>query len=137
MNTLAIIVAALLAFIIGFLFHGPLFGKVWMKLANVHPTGNEKCADMMSQMCANFFSNLVMATVLSGVIWIAFTSPVMGEITWYKGVISAAWVWLGFVVTSSSMEVIWMGRSVKLWLFECVSWLVMLAAMGALIAVWR
>mgnify|MGYP003353537644 CR=1 FL=1 len=47
MEILPIILAALAIFVIGFLFHGPLFGKLWMKLADIHPTGNEKFKDMI------------------------------------------------------------------------------------------
>ena len=113
------------------MFHGPLFGKLWMKLANVTPTGNEKFSDMYGQMFWNFVSNLVFAYVLAAMItW----TGVMGA---SKGVIFAFWVWLGYVVTSSSMDVIWMKRSFKLWMFENVSSLVAIAAMGAIIAAWR
>lgn len=136
-DLVAVGVAALVAFILGFLFHGPLLGKLWMKLADIHPTGNEKLSDMVPQMLWNLLANFVTAFVLAGVLWIAFSSPLMGEITWYKGAISAAWLWLGFLVTSSSVEVIWMGRSVKLWLFEAGCSLVTMLVMGAIIACWK
>lgn len=137
MNILAIFVSALVYFIIGFLFHGPLFGKTWMRLANIVPTGNEKISDMYGQMFSNYIANVLTAFVLSGAIWIAFSSPIMGEITWYKGAIIAFWAWLGFVASGSSMEVIWMGRSKKLWLFEITSSLVGLMAMGIILAIWQ
>lgn len=133
MNPLTIVLAAVAVFIIGFLAHGPVTGKLWMRLANIHPTGNEKFSSMIPQMLWNLLSNLVAASVLSGVIYIAFTSPLMGEMVWYKGSIIGAWVWLGFVVTSSSMEVIWMGRKSSLWLFECAASLVGFLAMGAIL----
>lgn len=135
-DLLAVLVAALANFIIGFLFHGPLFGKTWMKLANIHPTGNEKMKDMVPQMLQNFIANLVFAYVLAAVYLFASTSPVMGGSGALNGMICAFWVWLGFVVTSSSMEVIWMGRSYKLWLFEITASLVSCLAMGAIIAAW-
>jgi hypothetical protein len=58
----------------------------------------------------------------------------MGPATWFRGVIMGVWFWLGFLVTSSSIEVIWMGRSWKLWLFEAGCSLIVMAAMGAIIA---
>ena len=79
----------------------------------------------------------VTATVLAGALWLAFSSPLMGAATWYRGAICAAWLWLGFVAMGSSPEVIWMNRSLKLWLFELSSSLVSLVAMGAILAVWR
>jgi heme exporter protein D len=50
---------------------------------------------------------------------------------------SSFWVWLGFGVTSTSMDVIWMGKSSKLWMFEIFSSLLCFLAMGAIIAGWR
>ena len=135
MNVLAIILAALDTFIIGFMFHGPLFGKLWMRLADIHPTGNEKFADMVPQMAWNLLVNLVTASVLALLFWILFSSPLMGEKTWYKGAIWGAWVWLGFIVTSSSIGVIWMKQSLKLWAFECVASLVAFVAMGIILTV--
>lgn len=134
MDILTIVLAAVATFIIGFLAHGPVAGKLWMRLADIHPTGNEKLADMVPQMLWNLLVNLVTASVLSGIIYIAFTSPIMGEKLWYKGSIIAAWIWLGFIVTSSAIEVIWMGRKKSLWLFECVASLVSFLVMGAILA---
>jgi hypothetical protein len=135
MHILAIVLAALATFIIGFLFHGPLFGKLWMRLANVHPTGNEKFADMLPQMGWNLLVNLTTASVMSMLFWIIFSSPLMGEKTWYKGGIWGFWLWLGFIVTSSAIGVIWMKQSWKLWLFECAASLVAFVAMGIILAV--
>lgn len=134
MDILTIVLAAVATFIIGFLAHGPVAGKLWMRLADIHPTGNEKLADMVPQMLWNLLVNLVTASVLSGIIYIAFTSPIMGDKLWYKGSIIAAWIWLGFIVTSSAIEVIWMGRKKSLWLFECVASLVSFLVMGAILA---
>jgi hypothetical protein len=135
-NFVAVFVAAVAMFVVGFLMHGPVAGKLWMRLSNITPTGNEKFSDMVPQMLWNFLANLVTATVFAGAMWVAFSSPVMGAETWYKGAISAAWLWLGLLVTSSSMEVIWMKRSYKLWLFECFASLLSLAVMGGIIAGW-
>jgi hypothetical protein len=135
-NMSAVLVAGVANFIIGFLFHGPLFGKLWMRLANVHPTGNEKFKDMIPQMLKNLLVNIVFAYVLSVVYLFASTSTVLGTTGAATGMMVAFLVWIGFLVTSSSIEVIWMGRSYKLWLFEVASSLVCCLAMGAIIGVW-
>lgn len=135
-NYLAVLVAAVANFIIGFMFHGPLFGKMWMKLANVTPTGNEKLSDMIPQMFWNLLGNVVFAYVLAVVYLFASTSPHMDGSGAWNGMVTAFWVWLGFVVTTTSIEVIWMKRSVKLWIFEAVASLVSVLAMGAIIGAW-
>lgn len=135
-NYLAVIVAAVAAFIIGFLFHGPLLGKVWMRLANIHPTGKEKMSDMYGQMIWNFIVNLVTAYALAVVYLFAATSSLMGGPSLWTGLVCAFVVWLGFLSTSSLIEVIWMGKSLKLWLFEFGSSFVVMLVMGAIIALW-
>jgi hypothetical protein len=135
-NIPAVSVAAVSAFVIGFLFHGPVAGKLWMKLANIHPTGNEKFKDMIPQMLWNLLVQFITAFVLAAIILFASTSPYLSGNQFWKGVILAIWLWLGFLVTSSSIEVIWMGRNYKLWLFEVVSSFVVMVTMGAIIAGW-
>jgi hypothetical protein len=133
-SLLAVSVASIVAFVLGFLFHGPLLGKVWMKLADVHPTGNEKLSDMVPQMLWNLLSNFVTAYVLAVIYLYASTSPLLGGPGMTTGVIVALWVWFGFLVTSSSIEVIWMKRKVSLWLFEAGCSLVVMIAMATIIA---
>jgi len=133
-NLMAVILAAVVAFILGFLFHGPVSGKLWMKLADIHPTGNEKFKDMIPQMLWNLLSDLVTAYVLAVIYLFVSSSPFLDGTGVGTGIVCALWLWLGFLVTSSSIEVIWMKRSVKLWLFECACSLVVMVAMGAIIA---
>ena len=133
-NLMAVGVAAVVAFVLGFLFHGPVSGKLWMKLANIQPTGNEKFSDMIPQMLWNLLSNFVTAYVLAVIYLFVSSSSLSGGAGVWTGVVCGFLAWLGFIVTSTSMEVIWMGRSVKLWLFECFCSLVTMVAMGAIIA---
>jgi|SRR3989344_1152385 len=136
-NYLAVLVAAVAYFVVGFLFHGPLFGKVWMKLANVTPTGNEKFSDMYGQMFWNLVANFVTAYFIAVFHTFAVSSSfASGNPGVWSGVACAFFLWFGFIVTGSSMEVIWMKRSMKLWLFEIVSSLVGFIVMGAIIAAW-
>ena len=132
MNITTIFAAATVAFISAFLWNGPVFGKLGMKLQNIQPGENKK-SPKVSQIFLNYLVFLVTALVMSGVFWIAFTSSVMGERTWYRGVLLAVWLWLGFIVTATSIEVIWKGRSWKLWLFECAAALVAFSLMGAIL----
>ena len=129
-SLVAVLVAGIANFVIGFMMHGPVGGKLWMKLANIVPTGNEKLSDMVPQMVKNLIANLVFAYVLAMMINYAGAMDAM------SGLIVAFWVWLGFVVTSTSMDVIWMGRSVKLWMYEAFSSLLCILAMGAIIGAW-
>ncbi len=135
-NFKAVVVAALFAFVLGFLFHGPLLGKLWMKLANIQPTGSEKFSDMVPRLVWNFIATLVTAFVLAVIYLFAASSPYLAGSGVWKGVVCGIWVWGGFLVTATSIEVIWMGRSLALWLFETACSFVVMATMGAIIAAW-
>ena len=133
-NLLAVLIAAVAAFVLGFLFHGPVSGKLWMKLAGVHMTGNEKLSDMLPQMFWNLVSNLVTAYALAVIYLFASSSPFLNGATVSTGIICALWLWIGFLVTSSSIGVIWMKQSVRLWLFEAGCSLIVMVVMGAIVA---
>ena len=135
-NFIAVAAAAIAAFILGFLFHRPPIGNLWMKLANIHPTGNEKFSDMIPQMIKNLLVNFVTAAVLAVIYLFASGSTYLGGAGTWRGVVCALWIWLGFIVTGSSIEVIWMGKKFELWLYECACSLVVMSAMGAIIAHW-
>jgi len=132
-NFLSVLIAAVVAFIIGFLMHGPVGGKMWMKLADIHPTGKEKFSDMYGQM----FMNLVTFFVTSYVVamFYAYASAsgyaAAGVGT---GIKVAVLAWLGFLVTTTATDVIWMGKKRGLWVYEAFSSLLVMIAIGAIIA---
>ena len=114
-NYLAVLVAAVAYFVVGFLFHGPLFGKVWMKLANVTPTGNEKFSDMYGQMFWNLVANFVTAYFIAVFHTFAVSSSfASGNPGVWSGVACAFFLWFGFIVTGSSMEVMALFRTARL-----------------------
>ena len=133
-NYTAVLFAAVAAFVVGFLIHGPLFGKLWMRLAHVHPKSDEKMSDMMPQMIKNLIANLVSAYVLAMFYVISTASPLLaGASGVVGGMIIATLMWIGFNVTATSMEYIWMGRSLKHWAFNICSSLAVYLTMGAII----
>lgn len=136
-NIMAVLVAAVAAFVIGFLAHGPVAGKLWMRLANVHPTGNEKLSDMYGQMAWNLVANIVTAYALAVLILLASGSQYFGTVSVLENGLLVAFVaWAGFLVASSAIGVIWMKAPIKLWIFENVSSLIAMLVMGAIIALW-
>jgi hypothetical protein len=87
-------------------------------------------------MVKNFLVNVLFAYVLAVMYLFASTSPLMNGSGVLTGMLVAFLVWIGFLFTSTSIEVIWMGRSYKLWWFELFSSLVSCLAMGAIIGAW-
>jgi Protein of unknown function (DUF1761) len=137
-NYTAILIAALAAFIIGFLWHGPLFGKTWMRLTEHKMLTGEDMekakANMWKPLTWNFLSNLVMAFVLAHAYFFAQKSGFAPKGLIAGALVTAFWNWLGFIVCSSAAQVIWEGRKLALWGFTMTYWLVALSVMAIIIA---
>ncbi|MEY4723799.1 MAG: hypothetical protein RLZZ324_1312 [Candidatus Parcubacteria bacterium] len=125
----SIVLAAVASFVIGFLLHGPVGGTLWMKLADVHPTGKEKFADMIPNMAWNLVANLFAAAALSMLIGHARQSPQFMALGGWGGAVFGVFAWV-LLSAGSSIEVIWMKRRPALWLYEVGCSLVATVAMG-------
>ena len=131
-NYIAVIVSAVAAMALGMAWYGPLFGKKWMGLMGISEKQAKegmKKGGMMKSMVAGLVANIVMAYVLSMIVDFAGATDAMG------GVITAFWVWLGFVATVTLSSILWEGKSVELYLINNAYNLVNLAIMGAIVAV--
>ncbi|MDP9631842.1 UNVERIFIED_ORG: hypothetical protein J2W85_003921 [Ensifer adhaerens] len=125
MNYLAVLIAAIAAFAIGAGYYGVL-GKPWMKAARIDPA----TAQMSPVLFAiSFVSELVMATMVAGVV--GHLGP--GQVTAFNGIVSAFFLWLGFVATSMVVNHRYQGFGWSLSLIDGVHWLLVLTAMGAII----
>lgn len=129
MNWLAVIVAAILQVVIGFIWYGPLFGKTWMSMMGM--TQQTMRREGMGKTYAwSFVGSLVTAGVLAKLV------GVMGARTLGAGITAGFWVWLGFVATVTLASVLYEKRSVSLYALNNGYQLVSLAVMGAVLAVW-
>ena len=96
-NYLAIIIAVVANFVLGFLWYTPLFGKVWAKELKMDTTQTPDPKIMMKGMAFNLIGNFFMAYVLAhnNAAW-SFVPGMdqMGKV----GIIlnSAIFTWLGF-----------------------------------------
>jgi Protein of unknown function (DUF1761) len=74
-------------------------------------------------------AEVVMAWALAGVV--GHLGP--GQVTLRNGVISAVFLWLGFVVTTLAVNYAFGGRGIKLAAIDAGHWLVVLVVEGAVI----
>jgi Protein of unknown function (DUF1761) len=123
MNMLAILAAAIAAFLIGGAWYG-ILGKQWM--AALGKT-RDQLGSPVRAMIVSFVAELVMAFMLAGVM------GHMGEVTLRNGVVSGALVWLGFVATTLITNHAYQGSKPSLTLIDGGHWLAVLIAMGAVI----
>lgn len=129
MNYLSILIAALLMVGIGYLWYGPVFGKYWMKLKGYTPESMK--AMKMSARTAMILTTVaafVMTLVLA--LLVQLTNP-LGV----GGVLMLTFlVWVGFVATTMSNQVLFEDGDVKLYFFHIAYYFVsILAATSALV----
>jgi hypothetical protein len=130
-NHLAVLIAATVAWLAGAGWY-MLLGKVWMAALGTTP---EKMQAMRREPGAFlpfiycFVAELVMAWVLAGLI--GHLGP--GQVTIKNGIISGAFIWFGFVMTTILVNNSFAHRDRRLLLVDGGHWLMVLVVMGAII----
>jgi hypothetical protein len=129
MNYLAIVIAAIVAWLAGAVWY-MTFAKPWMAALGVTP---EKMAEAKNQPGAflpfiyAFAAELVMAWVLAGLL------GHLGRVTIRGGVVSGLFCWLGFVFAPMLVNYSFAMRKPMLLVIDSGYWLLVLALMGAII----
>jgi hypothetical protein len=127
-NYLAVVVAAVLAWLFGAAWYGVL-GKQWMKAARLDPGAVRMSA---GPFVVSFVAELVMAWVLAGLLGHLGAE----QVTIWNGVVSAAFVWLGFIATTIAVNERYQGYGWDLTIINAGHWLGVAIIMGAVIGWW-
>ena len=131
-NYLAVVVAAVAVFILGWLWYMPLFGKAWREARGVtEQMAAEGQKDMGKTMLVIFVCTLVMAWAM-GVI-VGYTKLV----TVMQGVKLGALCWLGFALTIGLIETTTSRRKMTSFYIDTGYWLVSLVVMGIILSLWH
>lgn len=129
-NYVAVFAAAVIYLVLGFLWYGPLFGRRWMQLMQITPSGMNTGA-MVKTTVASFIGAVVMLSMLARVVlW-------GGAATAASGAGIGALVWLAFVAAVMLNTVLYERRPWALYVLNTGYYLVSLVIAGALFAVWR
>lgn len=129
----AVLFAAVVSFIIGWLWHSPLlFGNLWLKLSGMTKAkiNAVKKKSMAGSFIGSFLFTLVSMYVLAQFVSYASTG------TFWEGIVLGFWVWLGFLVPLTLNTVFWEGKSFKLWLISAGHNLVCTAIGAGILSVW-
>lgn len=132
-NLWAVLVAAVINMVVGSLWYGPLFGKIWMPLAGHTPTSIDQSTQkgMGPTYFMAFVGSVVMAYVFAHVL------ATYGADSIALGLQAALWMWFGFISVVLLGKVLWEGKSWKLWLLESAYYLVVLMINSAVLVSWR
>ena len=130
-NYLAVFIAGLAGFGFGAVYYMSL-ARPWMNAVGWTP--NQQAAHMKGELNPSkapfaiaIAANFVMAWVLAGII------AHMGPITVRSGLISAAFIWFGFIITTLAVNYAFSGRKPMLTVIDGGHWLGALLVMGAVI----
>lgn len=126
MNYLAILVAAVVAFVIGAIYYGTL-SRPWMKAARLDPAGPKSA--MVPLMITTFVLELILAFVTAGVIGHLGT----GQVTLMNGVISGLFIWAGIILTTMTINNRYQGFGWDLTLIDGLHWFLVMIGIGATI----
>ncbi|MEK7561082.1 MAG: DUF1761 domain-containing protein [Patescibacteria group bacterium] len=138
-NYLAVFVSAVAAMVVGFLWYGHLFGKMWADMMGYKFDTPEAKREMqkkaMPGYIGSFIGALVMAYVLAHAL--VFASTYTGTYGIAAGLMVGFWNWVGFVAPVTVGIVFWEKKPWKLWFINASYWLVLLLVMGVILAVWQ
>ncbi len=133
-NYLAVIVAALVPMVVGFVWYSPmLFGNLWMKESGM--TAADMSAAKKSGMQMTYLIALLGTLVMSYVL--EHFVKYLAIDTLGLALSLAFWIWLGFVATTLLDNVLWNKKS---WTYYAVGAgykLVGLILMTIILAIWQ
>lgn len=128
-NYIAVVVAAILNMVLGYVWYGPLFGNMWMKLTGRTKESMKGEKDQMPMVMGSMFLGaLVMAYVLAVFVKMA------GAGTIAEGAMVGFWAWFGFVATVMLQDVLYEKKNKQLASINLGYNLVALLINGAVLA---
>jgi hypothetical protein len=130
-NYFAILIAAVVAWLAGAAWYMSL-GKIWASAVGITPAEMEarrKEPGAFLPFIYVFVAELVMAWVLAGLLGHLGA----GQVTLKNGIISGAFCWAGFVITTIVVNNSFAHRDARLTLIDGGYWLVALVLIGAVI----
>jgi hypothetical protein len=131
LNAWMLPLAALGSFIFGGIWYGTL-AKQWMTAASLTKERIEAAGGQTPTMLAiTYVCQLIMAWMLAGVLLHMAKAGIPG--TAVNGMISAAFIWLGFIVTTMIVSHRYQLQSWTLTLIDGAHWLGVLLIQGAIL----
>lgn len=134
-NFLSILTAAVAAWIFGGIYYTAL-SKPWlaaqgktMDQCKAEQAGKSRLAMTMPFILA-FVGALIMAWVLYGIL------RHLGTFTLRAGMISGAFCWFGFVLTTMTVNNAFGGKKLMLTVIDGVHWLIGLLIIGGIVGAW-
>ena len=127
MNIWAVLVATALAFVLGGIWYGPIFGKAWMRELGLTEEDIEPSA---RPFVISFFTALLTAIVLA---WLLMATGMSGA---FEGAMLGLITGIGFIATAMASDSAFCGWSLKLFLIQSGYRVLYSILMGAILGAW-
>lgn len=128
-NYVAVLIAAVVAWLASAAWYMSL-GRLYVAALGKTPeelAANRNKPGAFLPFIYAFVANLIIAWMLGGVL------GHLGEVTLKNGVVSAAFLWFGFILTTLFVNYSFQGRGMRLIAIDAGNWLIELLVMGAVI----
>ncbi|MFQ5531835.1 MAG: DUF1761 domain-containing protein [Candidatus Nanoarchaeia archaeon] len=126
-NWIAVIIAAVVSFIISMVWYGPLFGKKWMAYQGMKKPPKKKG-----------MSGIFLVALIANIIWayvIALFVNLNGVSTAAGGAVVGFWLWLGLIATFTLGSILWENKPVGLYVLNNAHNLLVTVVAGIIVAV--
>jgi mannitol-specific phosphotransferase system IIBC component len=127
-NWIAIILGAVFSMLLGFLWYGPLFGKLWLRSIGKKAEELESRAGMyVIAFVAALVTAYVLAVLIGG----------LGVTVWWWGALVGAAVSIGIGAAAALINGLFLREPFGSWLLFAFYQLVLYAVEGLVFAVWK
>ncbi len=133
-NIWAVAVSAIASMVIGSIWYGPLFGKTYMSAVGMDSWSPEKKAEMKKGMVMSYVWQFIASIIMFYVLSMFMIG--IGKTDLHGGLLTAFWVWIGFVVPLKFGDSLWGGKMTLFWLGIFNSLITLLIG-AAILGVWR
>jgi hypothetical protein len=137
-NVIAILVAVVANFFLGFIWYTPLFGKVWGREMGYDPNEKPLKSEMFKGMAFMLIGNLLFAWVFAHNIAAWQFVPGIKEMSPLSNSLSSAvFTWLGFYLPGQLGATVWEKKSWKLFFINTGYHLASLLVVAIILTFWR
>jgi hypothetical protein len=134
-NLWAVLACGVASMMLGFLWYGPLFSRVWVKEMGWDSNDTQRMEQMKKSASTAypqaFIGALLLAYVFAHVL-LVFQSDSVG-----MAMQGAFWMWLGFIVPVKYSDKLWGGKSFTLFFIDTGYYLVQLLLFAAILHTWQ
>jgi hypothetical protein len=109
-NYIGVLVAALVSFMFGWMWFGPVFGKIWMKAMKISPREAEEMSK--NGVLVPIFLGFILALIGSYVIAVLIAS--LGIVTVKGALLLGLIIWLGFFFTTHFGNNMWENKHLNI-----------------------